>query len=189
MTNPESVTAAKQKAAAFDKAGVLTCIRDAFGMPDAVSDEMLAELIAKAMEGGGSEAPEMPGPEAEAKDAPPALPFELPAEAAEKKKKCEAEPRITLDASVEAATSSAKNARIIAAVQKAATLGTITPQTLDAAGKLASKDVESFERLFCEPPAPAAGQIINASAKDRSGRAATYADTVRAARNAAASVK
>lgn len=181
MADSKTVTAAKKSSAAFDKAGLLGVIRETFAMPEAISDEMLIDLLKKAVEDVVEEIkedPAMPDPMAEAK--PADLPF--PAAAS-------ARPAIELVETVADVKAEAeKNERVIAAVRKAASLGTITPKTLDAAGKLAVADVESFEVLFCSPPAPPAGQLIHASAKDRSGKPATYADQVRAQRNAAIGV-
>lgn len=183
MGDSQTVTAAKkQKSAAFDKPGLLGLLRETYAMPEAVSDEMLVKMLLEALAG----APEPDEIEME-KDADkpsdaPAIPVETPASAS-------VQPAIELVeivADVKAETE--KNARVIAAVQKAARLGTITPATLDAAGKLAIADIDSFEKLFCSPPAPAAGQLITASAKDRSAKPATYADQIRAQRNAAIGV-
>lgn len=179
MGDSQTVTAAKKSSAAFDKAGLLGVIRETFAMPEAISDEMLVDLLKKAVEEVVEEIkedPPMPGAEAAPADLP------IPAAAS-------AKPRIELVETVEDVKAEAeKNERVIAAVRKAAALGTITPATLDAAGKLAIADVESFESLFCSPPAPAAGQLITASAKDRSAKPMSYADQIRAQRNAAIGV-
>lgn len=170
MADSKTVTAAKKQTAAFDKPGLLALIRETYAMPEAVSDEMLIELVGKAF--AGAPEPEMDLEKEKEPENPAAPPVDVTALAS-------AKPRIELVEDPKDA------ARIIASVQKAATLGTITPQTLDAAGKLAGADIESFERIFCQPPAPAAGRLINASAKDRASKPSSYADTVRAARNAA----
>jgi len=180
MADSKTVTAAKKQTAAFDKPGLLALIRETYAMPEAVSDEMLIELVGKAF--AGAPEPEMDLEKEKEPENPAAPPVDVPALAS-------AKPRIELVETVEDVKAEAeKNERVIAAVRKAASLGTITPKTLDAAGKLAVADVESFESLFCQPPAPAAGQLIHASAKDRSGKPATYADQIRAQRNAAIGV-
>ena len=173
MGDSKTVTAAKKNSAAFDKAGLLGVIRETFAMPEAISDDMLIDLLKKAVEDVVEEVKDM-APEEPAMDLP------MPAAASVEK------PRIELVETIDDVKAEAvKNERVIAAVRKAASLGTITPQTLDAAGKLAVADVESFETLFCSLPAPAAGQLINASAKDRSTKPGNYADQIRAQRNAA----
>jgi len=175
MGDSQTVTAAKKQSAAFDKPGILALLRETYSMPEAISDEMLAEMLAKAL--AGAPEPEM---DLEKEDKPADLPNPL-AEAAASVK-----PRIELVEDVKAEAE--KSERVIAAVRKAASLGTITPATLEAAGKLAIADVESFESVFCSPPAPVAGQLITASAKDRSAKPASYADQIRAQRNAAIGV-
>ena len=182
MADTKPVVAAKKQAAAFDKPGILALLRENFAMPDAISDEMLGKLLMEALAGAPEPEMDMEKEAEKPADLPNPLEEAVPAAASVK-------PRIELVETVADVKAEAeKNERVIAAVRKAASLGTITPATLDAAGKLAVADLESFETLFCSPPAPAAGQLITASAKDRSGKAASYADQIRAQRNAAIGV-
>ena len=182
MADSKTVTAAKKQSAAFDKPGLMALLRKEYGMPEAVSDDMLTKMLMEALAGAPEPEMDMEKEAEKPADLPNPLEEAVPAAASVK-------PRIELVETVADVKAEAeKNERVIAAVRKAASLGTITPATLDAAGKLAVADLESFETLFCSPPAPAAGQLITASAKDRSGKAASYADQIRAQRNAAIGV-
>lgn len=170
MGDSKSVTAAKVKGAAFDMAGVLEVIRSAFKMPDAISDDMLAKLVGEALMGKPAEMPEEPEmPEAEkVDDKPAALPFESP-EDAEKKKKLpfsvEA-PAITLDAEAE----KADRERIKALVARAYAEGKVTAATLEGAIQFAQASPDGFEAWVATAPAlaPQSGQLVKASAADRS---------------------
>jgi hypothetical protein len=61
-----ALTAAKKTAAgaSFDKGGLLTTIRDAFGIPDAVNDKVLSGMIEDALGGAATEDPAKPDPNA-----------------------------------------------------------------------------------------------------------------------------
>jgi len=156
MADSKTVTAAKQKSAAFDKPGLLALIRETYQMPEAVSDEMLLELIGKAIAG----APEMPEMDMEKKDEPkpPAaepLPFDNAA--------ASVKPRIEI---VEDGTA---RERIKSLVASAVSDGKVTAATLESAVRFASADADGFEEWAKVAPvlAPAAGQVVTASAADR----------------------
>jgi hypothetical protein len=182
-TTPGKVEAAKKKmAVALDGPGILTTLREAYAIPAAIDDAMFAALVAQALAGKAIDTDEMmEAPEAEA-TTPPAGEASSDDAAGCGPKKPFGASRITLDEKAEAD----QTERIIAAVQKAAKLGRITPATLDAAGALARADVAAFEAIFCAPVPPPAGRLITATASDRGPKTGeTFADRVRAARFAA----
>ena len=162
MGDSKTVTAAKKQSAAFDKPGILALLRETFAMPEAISDEMLAELLMKALEG----APE-PDMEMEKKDeAKPDLPLDLPLPAAASVK-----PRIELvDDQADQKAEAEKRATVKAAVEAAMQAGKVTPANVDEAIAKAWSDPLAFavEMLSAPAASPAPGQLVQASAADRS---------------------
>lgn len=157
MGDSQTVTAAKKQSAAFDKPGILALLRETYSMPEAISDEMLAEMLAKAL--AGAPEPEM---DLEKEDKPADLPNPL-AEAAASVK-----PRIEFveDGSAEKAVAEAEKA------------GKVTAAMRPGALKFASADPAGFASFVAASPvvAPAAGQIVTAASGDRTVQKFTTAD-------------
>jgi len=170
-TTPGKVEAAKKKmAVALDGPGILTTLREAYAIPAAIDDTMFAALVAQALAGQAVDPDDLMEPESEAE--------------AEKAQQPPADEATVASADVK--TQLELQQRVTAAVQKAAALGRVTESTVEAAGKLAVADVESFETIFCAPVPPPAGRLINATASDRGPKQGeTFADRVRAERFAA----
>lgn len=159
MADSKTVTAAKKNSAAFDKAGLLAVIRETFAMPEAISDDMLIDLLKKAVEDVVEEIKEDPGAMPGAEAAPADIP--LPAAASVK-------PRIELveDGSAEKAVAEAEKA------------GKVTAAMRPSALKFASADPAGFASFVAASPvvAPAAGQIVTAASGDRAAQKFTRAD-------------
>ncbi len=158
MGDSQTVTAAKKSSAAFDKAGLLGVIRETFAMPEAISDEMLVDLLKKAVEEVVEEIkedPPMPGAEAAPADLP------IPAAASVK-------PRIELvdDGSAEKAVAEAEKS------------GKVTAAMRPGALKFAAADPAGFASFIAASPvvAPPAGQVVTAGAGDRTAQKFTRAD-------------
>jgi phage I-like protein len=154
MADSKTVTAAKKNSAAFDKAGLLGVIRETFAMPEAISDEMLIDLLKKAVEDVVEEVKDM-APEEPAMDLP------MPAAASVEK------PRIEL-VEDETATKAARE-RIKSLVASAVSAGKVTSATLEASIRFCSADPDGFAEWAEVAPvlAPAPGQVVHASAADR----------------------
>jgi phage I-like protein len=161
MTDTKTVAAAsKTKAAALDKAGLLSTFREAYAIPEAISDDMCCQLCCEAM--GGSYTPgadpqkeEMPGmPGASEKPGAPAVPFAS----------AKAEDEAKLDASATAHANDETAAKLKAAEEQIA--------------KLTAENKAHEAREL-------SGKIINASAADRkAGTVLSFADRCRTERNA-----
>jgi hypothetical protein len=125
-------------------------------MPEAISDEMLAEMLAKAL--AGAPEPEM---DLEKKDESPAdLPNPLTEPAAAV---ASVKPRIEL------VDDGADRERIKSLVAAAVTGGKVTAATLEASIRFCSADPDGFAAWAEVAPvlSPAAGQVVKASAADR----------------------
>lgn len=160
MADSQTVTAAKkQKSAAFDKSGLIGLLRETYAMPEAVSDEMLVKMLMEALAGAPEqpEEPEMP----EAEKAPDAPPIDIPIPAA-----ASVQPAIMLDVEAE----KADRERVKSLVASAVADGKVTAAMLEASVRFASADPDGFAAWSEVAPvlAPAAGQVVTASAADRS---------------------
>lgn len=154
MADSKTVTAAKKNSAAFDKAGLLGVIRETFAMPEAISDDMLIDLLKKAVEDVVEEVKDM-APEEPAMDLP------MPAAASVEK------PRIELVE--DEAEVKASRERVKALVASAVSAGKVTSATLEASIRFCSADPDGFAEWAEVAPvlAPAPGQVVHASAADR----------------------
>lgn len=158
MGDSQTVTAAKKQSAAFDKPGLLGLLRQEYAMPEAVSDEMLVKMLMEALSG----VPEQDeAPDAEKKDEPPPVDLPIPAAAS-------AKPRIEL-VEDEAAVKAARE-KVKALVASAVAAGKVTEAGLEGAIRFASAAPDDFAAWAETAPvvAPAAGQVVKASAADRS---------------------
>lgn len=152
MADSKTVTAAKKISAAFDKPGLLALIRETYAMPEAVNDEMLIELVGKAFAG----APEPDMDLEKEPENPAAPPADAPALAS-------AKPRIEL------VDDGADRERVKSLVASAVAARKVTDATLESAVRFCSADPDGFAEWAEVAPvlAPAAGQVITASAADR----------------------
>lgn len=160
MGDSKTVIAAKKQSAAFDKAGLIGLLRETYAMPEAVSDEMLVKMLMEAL--AGAPEPDEMEPDAEKKPDEPAPPIDLPIPAAASVK-----PRIELVEDDEAVKASRE--RIKSLVASAVSAGKVTAATLESAVRFCSADPDGFAEWSEVAPvlAPAAGQVVKASAADR----------------------
>jgi phage I-like protein len=153
----------------------LAMVRDALGLDANATVSQIAMEFKKCID-GADEAPEM---EEMKKEPPNDMPAAEAVPAAPVAQVSEAD-RIKLELA-----SAEKREQVVSTIRKATADGRITAGTREAAIRLASADLDAFNTFLTALPvsAPAAGQVVTASAGDRAAKPLTYAEQVRAERN------